>query len=85
MTTIKPLALATAMFATVLSGGTAAAAGGVEGRIAELERQIAELKNLMVNNSNAIETNSQEIEAVRPVRKGTRFNYGGFVQLDSLT
>ena len=85
MRTSKPLAVATALVATVISGGAAAAAGDVEGRIAELERQIAELKTLMVNHSTAIESNSQEIEAVRPVRQGTRFNYGGFVQLDSLT
>ena len=85
MNKIKPLAVATAITATALSGGATAAAADVEGRIADLERQIAELKTLMANNTSAIESNTQEIEVVRPARKGTEFKYGGFVQLDSLT
>ena len=89
----KTLAAATAIAATTfaLSGSPIAyaahheASGEVEGRIAELERQLAELKAMMESNTTAIESNAEEIEEVRPMRDGTKFTYGGYVQLDSIT
>ncbi len=81
--TAKPLAVA--VLAASASAGSFAANEDVEGRIAELERQLAELKTMMANNTAAIETNAEEIEVVRPIRKGTEFKYGGYVQLDSIT
>ncbi|EED32644.1 porin [gamma proteobacterium NOR5-3] len=63
----------------------------VDDRIAELERQIAELKSLVVSNKASISDNleilsvhAQDIEEVRPMKKGTRFQYGGYVQLDAI-
>ncbi len=81
--TAKPMAAA--VLAALASSGSLAASEDVEGRIAELERQLAELKAMMVTNTAAIESNAEEIEVVRPIRKGTKFTYGGYVQLDSLT
>jgi hypothetical protein len=81
--TAKPVAVA--VLAALVSSTSLAASEDVEGRIAELERQLAELKTMMANNTVAIENNAEEIEVVRPIRKGTEFKYGGYVQLDSLT
>lgn len=81
--TAKPVAVA--VLATLASSASMAASEDVEGRIAELERQLAELKTMMANNTVAIENNAEEIEVVRPIRKGTEFKYGGYVQLDSIT
>ncbi|MEE4192989.1 MAG: DcaP family trimeric outer membrane transporter [Halieaceae bacterium] len=81
--TAKPVAVA--VLATLASSASMAASEDVEGRIAELERQLAELKTMMASNTVAIENNAEEIEVVRPIRKGTEFKYGGYVQLDSIT
>lgn len=63
----------------------------VDARIAELERQLAELKAAVAINEASINANEEtivvaqaEIEEVRPTRKGTRFQYGGYIQLDLL-
>jgi hypothetical protein len=67
-------------------------AGDVEDRIAELERQLAELKAVVSSNASSIDSTLQtltvqaeEIEEVRPIRKGTKFTYGGYVQMDAIT
>lgn len=86
----KPLRIALALFG---SGFVVAAvqSAEVDDRIAELERQIAELKSLVVSNKASISDNleilsvhAQDIEEVRPMKKGTRFQYGGYVQLDAI-
>lgn len=87
MKTLKPIA------AALLALGTCTAqAGDMEDRIAELEAQLATLKAMVMENQSSISiqetsiaANAEEIEEVRPMRKGTRFQYGGFVQLDALT
>ncbi len=63
---------------------TSAAADAVADRIAELERQLAELKAQVMSNSETIEVNTSDIEQSRPMAKGTKFTYGGYVQLDSI-
>jgi hypothetical protein len=87
---IKPLAAALVATGTI---GTAdwAAAGELEARIADLERQLEELKSLVSSNQQSITTNQQsittaqtEIEEVRPTKKGTKFQYGGYIQLDAI-
>ncbi len=96
---MKPRPLATALFAlgaaTFASVGHAATA---EERIAELERQIAELKALVTANQQADQvqeqaiaantqaatTNAADIEEARPMAKGTKFTYGGYIKLDAM-
>lgn len=67
-------------------------AGETEDRIAALEKQLEELKALVASNQSSIQTTvetldvqAQEIEEARPIRKGTKFTYGGYVQLDAIT
>lgn len=78
-----------------LAGSTG---GAVDDRIAELERQIAELKAMVSSNQQTITVqeenisanaasivaNQSDIEEARPMAKGTKFTYGGFVQLDTI-
>ena len=73
--------------------------GAVDDRIAELERQIAELRALVASNqqtitvqeetitanSASIATNTADIEEARPMAKGTKFTYGGYIQLDAIS
>ncbi|TGD71957.1 porin [Mangrovimicrobium sediminis] len=80
---------------TYAATGQAATA---EERIAELERQLAELKAMVAANKDAdtvqeqaitansesIKTNAADIEEARPMAKGTKFTYGGFIQLDAI-
>ncbi len=88
--TKKPLAVALLALgsATYAASGLAAT---TEERIAELERQIAELKAMVAANQQAdtvqeeaIKTNAADIEEARPMAKGTKFTYGGYVQLDAM-
>ncbi|WP_439106390.1 DcaP family trimeric outer membrane transporter [Congregibacter sp.] len=86
----KPLGLAVVLVGVGAVFGQAQAAE-VDDRIAELERQIAELKSLVVNNKTSIASNietlkvqTQDIEEARPMAKGTKFKYGGYVQLDAI-
>jgi hypothetical protein len=72
--------------------------GAVDDRIAEPERQIAELKAMVSSNQQTITVQEEnisanaasivaiqsDIEEVRPMAKGTKFTYGGFVQLDTI-
>ena len=71
----------------------------VDDRIAELERQISELKamvssnqqNLTVHeetitaNAQGLVTAQADIEEARPMAKGTKFTYGGYIQLDAIS
>ncbi|WP_439100961.1 DcaP family trimeric outer membrane transporter [Congregibacter sp.] len=86
----KPLGLALALVGCSALF-TPAQAAEVDDRIAELERQIAELKSLVVSNKTSIASNIQtlevqaeDIEEARPMKKGTKFTYGGYVQLDAI-
>ncbi len=77
---IKPLT------AAILTATTCsfAQAGNLEDRIADLEQQLQELKAAVTSNETEIKTNQVEIEDVRPTRKGTKFQYGGYIQLDAM-
>ncbi len=98
MMKIKPLALAV-VAASAMGGSHLALAGSdTDARIAELERQIAELTALVAAqqssntileesvaaNSAAVATNAADIEEARPMAKGTKFTYGGYIQLDAI-
>lgn len=78
---IKPIAAALLTLGA-LAAGNVTMAGETEDRIAELERQLAELKSLVTANKEAAIVNAAEIEEARPSKKGTKFQYGGFIQLD---
>jgi hypothetical protein len=99
MPKMKPLAAAIMTLGVLSSGNLAlASTGATEDRIAELERQIAELRALVASNQQSITvqeenisantakiaTNVVDIEEARPMAKGTKFTYGGFVQLDAI-
>ena len=87
----KPLGVA---FLALAAGANVspALAGEMEDRIAALEKQIADLKAMVASNQSSIQTTvetldvqAKEIEEARPIRKGTKFTYGGYVQLDAIT
>ncbi|MEM1113846.1 MAG: DcaP family trimeric outer membrane transporter [Pseudomonadota bacterium] len=59
------------------------AAGEMEDRIAALEAQLAALKAEVADNKTSISSNAEDIEEARPMAKGTKFTYGGFVQMDA--
>tara|TARA_R110002110_G_scaffold406421_1_gene626475 strand:- start:308790 stop:310100 length:1311 start_codon:yes stop_codon:yes gene_type:complete len=82
MNKIKPLALAVITLGAFSAGGVAA--GEVEDRIAELERQLEALKTQVAGQQTEISTNQADIEEARPMAKGTKFTYGGFIELDLL-
>ena len=100
MMKMKPLATAILTLGTLSAGNLAVAStsAAAADRIAELERQIAELRSLVISNqqimtvqeenisanSAQIATNIADIEEARPMAKGTKFTYGGFVQLDTI-
>jgi hypothetical protein len=87
----KSLALAL-LALTAGAGAMPLQAGEVEDRIADLERQLADLKAMVSGNTSNIESTiktvnvqAQEIEESRPIARGTKFTYGGYVQLDAIT
>ena len=100
MNKMKPLVAALVTLGAVSTTNMAMAGGGtaVDSRIADLERQIAELKAMVTanqqgvssneaaitTNQSGISTNVADIEEARPMAKGTKFTYGGFVQLDMI-
>ena len=100
MTKMKPLVAALAAVGAFSTANLAMAGSGgaVDSRIADLERQIAELKAMVTanqqgvssneaaitTNQTGISTNVVDIEEARPMAKGTKFTYGGFVQLDMI-
>jgi hypothetical protein len=86
----KPLLIALLLSANA-STAISASASEVDDRIAALEQQLAQLKSLVAANNSAIGENletltvqAEEVEAVRPIQKGTRFQYGGYVELDAI-
>jgi hypothetical protein len=100
MTKMKPLVAALVAVGAISTANVALAGSGgaVDSRIADLERQIAELKAMVTanqqgvssnetaitTNQTGISTNVVDIEEARPMAKGTKFTYGGFVQLDMI-
>jgi hypothetical protein len=84
MNKIKPIAAALLAMGALSVTGIATAATDVDARIAELERQLEELKGQITNQQNEITTNKADIEEARPMAKGTKFTYGGFIQLDAI-
>jgi hypothetical protein len=101
MTKMKPLvaALLAAGAISTANMALAGSGGAVDSRIADLERQIAELKAMVTanqqgvssnetaitTNQTGISTNVVDIEEARPMAKGTKFTYGGFIQLDAIS
>ncbi len=87
MNKMKPLAAAVIALGT-LSAATAAMADDVDARIQELERQLQELKSQVSSQQEAITSNKTELQAeideARPMAKGTKFTYGGYIQLDAI-
>lgn len=84
MNKIKPLATACAALAA-MGVGQAALGDNVDARIQELERQLQELKSQVSAQQQEISTNKVDIEEARPMAKGTKFTYGGFIQLDAIS
>ncbi len=85
----KKTPLAAALLAvTGLGLSGTVAADDVENRIMELERQLQELKSQVTSQQEEIATNKTEmqaeIEEARPMAKGTKFTYGGYIQLDAI-
>ena len=86
----KPLALAVMTLAGVTASGSVLGSE-LEARIAALEAQLAELKDQVVLQQNTIAQQDARIsfdegmiEEARPTKKGTKFQYGGFIQLDTM-
>jgi hypothetical protein len=88
MNKMKPLAAALVALGSIGMGAAAMADTTVDARIQELERQLQELKSQVSAQQQEITTNKTEmqaeIEEARPMAKGTKFTYGGFIQLDAL-
>lgn len=98
MNKMKPLVAALVTIGAISTSNLAVAGAAVDDRIAELERQIAELKAMVsgqqqtissnqqsiASNQESIVTNEADIEEARPMAKGTKFTYGGYVQLDTI-
>ena len=90
MRTKKPLALAVMTLAGITASGSTMG-NELEARIAALEAQLAALKDQVVLQRNTIEQqdarisfDEEMIEEARPTKKGTKFQYGGFIQLDTM-
>lgn len=87
MNNMKPLAAALVALGS-LGMGTMALADTVDDKIKELERQLQELKSQVSSQQEEITANKvemqAEIEEARPMAKGTKFTYGGYIQLDAL-
>ncbi len=81
---LKPLATAI-LAVTTLGTGASALAQDVNAKIAELERQIQELKAQVNTNQQSITVAQADIEEARPMAKGTKFTYGGYIQLDAMS
>lgn len=54
-------------------------------RIAALEQQLAELKAMVADEKAGAQATRVDVESLRPMRKGTHFGYGGYVQLDAIS
>ena len=86
---IRPLAAAILTLGTLGAANTALAETSMEARIAELERQLEALKSQVAINQETVvaaQTEMQaDIEEARPSKPGTKFQYGGYIQLDAIT
>jgi hypothetical protein len=98
MNKMKPLVVALVAVGAIGASNlaVAGAGGAVDDRIADLERQIQELKAMVTanqtgistnqatitTNQTSIVTNQTDIDEARPMAKGTKFTYGGYIQLD---
>jgi hypothetical protein len=85
---MKPLATALVALGSIGIGASALADSAVDARIQELERQLQELKSQVSAQQQEIATNKTEMQAeideARPMAKGTKFTYGGYIQLDAI-
>lgn len=72
---IKKTSLAAAVTAALVTAGSYGAS--TEDRIEALEKELADLKS-------QVKTNEADIEEARPSKKGTKFQYGGYIQLDMI-
>jgi len=86
-----PIRVAIASASLIVAGSAHAADADLEARIAALEAQLEALKAEVRSSREELELQSEalvaqdvEIEEVRNVPRGTRFRYGGYVQLDAL-
>jgi hypothetical protein len=88
MNKMKPLATALVALGSIGIGASALADSAVDARIQELERQLQELKSQVSAQQQEIATNKTEMQAeideARPMAKGTKFTYGGYIQLDAI-
>ena len=88
MNKMKPLATALVALGSIGMGAAAMADTAVDARIQELERQLQELKSQVSAQQQEITTNKTEMQAeideARPIAKGTKFTYGGYIQLDAI-
>lgn len=81
---LKPIA-ASLIILSSIGVSQHVAADEVGDRIAELEAQLQALKEQVSTNQQTITSNISDIEEARPSKKGTKFQYGGFIQLDAIT
>jgi outer membrane murein-binding lipoprotein Lpp len=88
MNKMKPLATALVALGSIGIGASALADSAVDAKIQELERQLQELKSQVSAQQQEIATNKTEMQAeideARPMAKGTKFTYGGYIQLDAI-
>ena len=88
MNKMKPLAAALVALGSLSMGAAAVADTAVDAKIQELERQLQELKSQVSAQQQEIATNKTEMQAeideARPMAKGTKFTYGGYIQLDAI-
>jgi hypothetical protein len=88
MNKMKPLATALVALGSIGMGASALADSAVDAKIQELERQLQELKSQVSAQQQEIATNKTEMQAeideARPIAKGTKFTYGGYIQLDAI-
>ena len=89
MNKMKPLATALVGLGSIGMVAAATADSTVDARIQELERQLQELKSQVSAQQQEITTNKTEMQAeideARPMAKGTKFTYGGYIQLDAIS
>jgi len=85
---IRPLAVAILSLGTLGAANSSLAEMTMEARIAELERQLEALKSQVAANQETVATSHAELQAdieeARPMKEGTKFQYGGYIQLDAI-
>lgn len=85
---IRPLAAAILTLGTLGAATSTLAETTMEARIAELERQLEALKSQVATNQETVVASHAELQAdieeARPMKEGTKFQYGGYIQLDAI-